>query len=368
MAKIIKNDTSRDPAVFEVAYLTDLHEVENTISTRIDGIEESIGFIESSIASDEGILNSLVTDMMDAQSTINSLVMDLGSITTALGAGYNQGTMNFEGMGTYISEATDITQALIALDRELGYAPMSIADTVSWVTDITNNLGSFWHDGGWGVTEDRYWSFSDPETHYLSAVTSEYGPPTLTDALIALDTAIYNAGTAGAVTLSARATAETGYASTYDLHQGGVLKGSINIPKDFLVKSAALSTVTTADVPYAGAKVGDKYIDFVINAKDASATAEHIYLPVNDLVDVYTAQANATQVQLAIDSNNVISATIVAGSVGTTELANNAVTTAKIANRAVNSDKIGLVDSATNKLYTIQVASGRLQLAEIAAD
>ena len=149
--------------------------------------------------------------------------------------------------------------------------------------------------------------------------------------------------TESVVTVEQQAQAETGYASTYVVKQNGTQVGAkINIPKDFLVKSAEIKTVTVADEPYEGAEVGDKYIDFVINAKDASATAEHIYLPVNELVDVYTAEAGATQVQLAIDSSNEISATIVAGSIGTTELANDAVTTVKIADDAVTADKVSI--------------------------
>lgn len=92
------------------------------------------------------------------------------------------------------------------------------------------------------------------------------------------------------VTVAKDATATTGYAASYTISVNDTpLATKIDIPKDFLVKSATLETVTTADVPYSGAVVGDKYIDFVINAKDASETAEHIYLPVNDLVDVYNA-------------------------------------------------------------------------------
>lgn len=106
------------------------------------------------------------------------------------------------------------------------------------------------------------------------------------------------------------ATATTGMFATYHLTADGVNTGTaIDIPKDFLVKSATLETVVTADVPYQGAQVGDKYIDFVINAKDASETAEHIYLPVNDLVDVYTGSnaidvSNANVISLIVDSTN----------------------------------------------------------------
>ncbi len=62
----------------------------------------------------------------------------------------------------------------------------------------------------------------------------------------------------------------------------------INIPKDFLVNSADILEVEEADQPYDGAEVGDLYIDFVVNSKNADDTATHIYLPVNELVDVYT--------------------------------------------------------------------------------
>lgn len=82
---------------------------------------------------------------------------------------------------------------------------------------------------------------------------------------------------------------EQGIFATYHLTKDGENIGeAINIPKDFLVKSGELKEVEEAGKPYAAAEVGDKYIDFVVNTKDASETDEHIYIPVSDLVDVYT--------------------------------------------------------------------------------
>lgn len=113
---------------------------------------------------------------------------------------------------------------------------------------------------------------------------------TVEKALVALKEASDKGGTGSVVNVKKLDTAETGYIATYQVTQGGNPVGvNINIPKDFLVKSATLETVTKADTPYTGAKVGDKYIDFVVNSKDTSATDDHIYLPVNDLVDVYLA-------------------------------------------------------------------------------
>ena len=86
---------------------------------------------------------------------------------------------------------------------------------------------------------------------------------------------------------------------------------------------------------------------------------EPLFINVGTLIDIYTAKASATQVQLAINSSTrEISATIVAGSVGTTELADNAVTTAKIADGNVSLAKLsssvqtslGKADSAVQSI------------------
>lgn len=88
------------------------------------------------------------------------------------------------------------------------------------------------------------------------------------------------------VTVEKQSSAESGYAHTYVIKQGGTQVGSkINIPKDFLVKSASVKTVTTADTPVQGYVVGDKYLDFVVNSKDNTATDEHLYVLVSELVD-----------------------------------------------------------------------------------
>lgn len=136
------------------------------------------------------------------------------------------------------------------------------------------------------------------------------------------------------------------FSKRYGIYQGatgtssspvaGEKLADIDVPKDMVVESGSVGTVVTPDVPYAGAVPGDKYIDLVI----ANATSDHIYIPANSLVDVYTAKQNATQIQLAIDSNNVISATVVAGSIGATELASDAVTTAKILDANITTAKI----------------------------
>ncbi|MBO6304496.1 MAG: hypothetical protein J6M62_05375 [Selenomonadaceae bacterium] len=125
-----------------------------------------------------------------------------------------------------------------------------------------------------------------------------------------------------AVTVEKLETATEGYAHSYAVKQNGVQVGAtINIPKDFLVKSATVETVATADTPVAGYTVGQKYLDFVVNTVDGDATAQHIYLLVDELVDVYKAGngielgANNT-FSVKIDATNANGLSVSANGVG----------------------------------------------------
>ena len=117
-----------------------------------------------------------------------------------------------------------------------------------------------------------------------------------------------------------KSTPTTGYFATYTLQSRNGDSGTwadvvgaepIDIPKDYLVKSGEVKTVTAADKAAGGIfendpdfLEGDKYIDFVVNVKEGTATDEHLYINVKDLVDVYTAGDG-----IGIDSNNEISVT-----------------------------------------------------------
>ena len=140
-----------------------------------------------------------------------------------------------------------------------------------------------------------------------------------TETVASVDTKVKNLTTSSAITVEKLATAETGFLSSYVIKQGGTKVGNtINIPKDYLVKSAALKTA--ADNILSGSDVvvakGNKYIDFVVNTKEGTDTESHIYLDVTTLVDVYGVTANAKEVQLALDTTtNKFSATLVDGGI-----------------------------------------------------
>lgn len=102
------------------------------------------------------------------------------------------------------------------------------------------------------------------------------------------------------ITLKALTTANGGYLKTYQLQgsDGNPIGDQIDIPKDLVVKSGEVKSVTTADTPYEGAVIGDKYIELIIANKEGSP----IYIPVKDLVDVYKGVSGVT-----VDGSNNIS-------------------------------------------------------------
>ena len=116
---------------------------------------------------------------------------------------------------------------------------------------------------------------------------------------------------------------------SYTLKQGNETIGTIDIPKDLVVTEG--SVVTNPD-----GQADGTYIKLVI-----ANQAEPLYINVGTLVDIYKAAAGASQVQVAINTaTREISATIVAGSIGTTEIADSAVVTSKIADANVTRVKL----------------------------
>lgn len=115
-------------------------------------------------------------------------------------------------------------------------------------------------------------------------------------------------------------TTDSTIAKRYIFSQCGSEIGRIDLAKELVVSGGSVGEVTVADTPYAGAKVGDKYIELIIANQETP-----IYVPAKDLVDIYTAKALTTEttdeVQVAISNTNEISATLVDGKIAKTKLA-----------------------------------------------
>ena len=138
------------------------------------------------------------------------------------------------------------------------------------------------------------------------------------------------------------------YASSYTFKQLGEDIETINIPKDMVVSAGAVVDVADNQI-----KVNDdpetylaagKYIQLTL----ANATSDKIYIPVKELVDVYTSAQNAAEVQVSISASNEISAVIVDGSVGTAKLTDNSVTNAKLAKAAAYTVKANNTNAEAN--------------------
>lgn len=140
---------------------------------------------------------------------------------------------------------------------------------------------------------------------------------------------VNDAATAAEITVE-ESTTDSTYAKVYTIKQNGTAKGTINIPKDMVVKSGTVET-----------NPDDEHLGTFLVLTLANATEDKVYINVGTLVDIYTPAAKATQVQLAINTaTREISATIVAGSITNVELAENAITTAKIADGNVTLTKL----------------------------
>lgn len=142
-------------------------------------------------------------------------------------------------------------------------------------------------------------------------------------------------GEAGLVTVEETSNAD--YAKVYTIKQGGASVGSISIPKDMVVQSGE---VVTNPSGYAEGT----YLKLVL----ANSDNTEVFINVGTLVDIYKAKKDATQVQLAIDSaTREISASIVAGSIGVAEIADNAIVTSKVADGNITLAKLSTTVQAS---------------------
>ena len=203
---------------------------------------------------------------------------------------------------------TEIDASIDALQAKDTEIDASIDRLDSSVTALENSMTNLTYvqtiEGGNGIDAQVTSSGTNNITYTISTVVDSSTVFNTGDGLSALSYKIEELGTP-----------TTGYLKSYQLTQhnpstgADVSVGIINIPKDFLVKSGTVEEVTAPDEPYQDAVVGDKYavvgdkyIDFVINSKNADDTDSHVYIPVKDLVDVYTGSTYIT-----VNNDNSIS-------------------------------------------------------------
>ena len=133
-------------------------------------------------------------------------------------------------------------------------------------------------------------------------------PASNADTITSLKQSINNLSSASNVTVEKQTSAETGYLATYVVKQNGTQVGvKINIPKDFLVKSGQVRLANSTDVQNNPSLIENqtKVLDFVVNTLEGDGVESHIIIPVNELVDTYTAGNG-----IAVSNSNVISVAV----------------------------------------------------------
>ena len=133
---------------------------------------------------------------------------------------------------------------------------------------------------------------------------------------------------------------------SYTLKQGGSEIGVINIPKDMVVN-------------------GGSYADGNLTLNIANG--KPVVIPVADLIDLYTG-GSTIEIAVDVDSENVISATLVDGGVTTAKIANGAITTAKIADDNVTTAKILDANVTTAKIADRAVTTAKIALGSVGED
>lgn len=153
-----------------------------------------------------------------------------------------------------------------------------------------------------------------------------------------VESALSDATAAGKVTLSVATTTE-GYLKTYEIKQGNTSLGKIDIPNDLVVTAGEI-------VVNPSGQAAGTYLKLTIANQD-----EPVYINVKDLVDVYTGGTGAT-VNIAVSDKNVITGTVVSGSIGSTQLDSATKASLKLADTALQEDAITGLTSSVSQAST----------------
>ena len=237
-------------------------------------------------------------------------------ISSSDSSAYNFSSIEGDVVTTYsISSANAVTKTTtnLATDTEVstavttaeGYADTLVGDLSDLDTTDKTDVVSAINEVKASADDAK-----DASNVSITDTAGNYSSGNVEGALAEVATMISDAIGGAEVTVDDSVTT-TGYLKSYRFYQGddgthssANLIATIDIPKDFLVKSGSV-----VENP-AGQPAGT-YIALVLNTKDGSGTDETIYINVGDLIE-YVTGGDTAEVSVSVDSTtHVVTATIV---------------------------------------------------------
>ena len=261
--------------------------------TVTEQIQNAVDALKGTLAQDDATTLEAINDELDGiDSEISTLKGDVntaGSVAKAVKDG-------IDAIGTGTAQG------------ETGKAIVSVTQTNGVVTATAGNINA--------ANVNVNWPTPAEGEDALSATADAQA------ALIEIFNKIKNNKEAGAVKVFNASNEKVSQikadGTTYTIKQGSDVVATVNIAADMVVNAGSVITATAADVAIdSNVIVGQKYIKLTL----ANST-DILYIPVNELYKDHTTEQNATKIQLNIDANNVISASVVTGSIEETDLTN----------------------------------------------
>ena len=215
--------------------------------------------------------------------------------------------------------------------EDLAAAILNITSNTSNITNIKEQLQKLTDGAGEGSIK----SMIDTAVAEVEAKigTLNLLKTTAKGNLVAAINELYDAEASGGVANHITMTEEPitpGMLKSYTLKQGEQTIGTIDIPKDMVIKGARVEEVLVEDTH----PVGTYLVLTIQNAEE-----DEVWVNVGKLVDIYEVAEDTTNVKLTINEHK-IKAEIEEGKITDKELADNAVTTTKIADDNITTEKI----------------------------
>lgn len=268
--------------------------VDNDIKTAIEGLDATVG--TQTVTTGKHV----AVQVVEADGKLSALTVTENDIASADNLDALSGVVaTFSGnVETAIEEAVDsaATYTNSKIDAEVTRANAAYA-AKTYETKVDNFIGTDTSKTARQIAEEEKANAITSASSMDAALKTELiGDMTgETKTLGGLEDRIDAIDTGMAVTMATTPTTE-GYLKSYIFTQGNTTIGTVDIPKDFLLKSGSV-------VKNPAGQPEGTYLDLVINVASGSATDQHVYINVADLCDAYTGD-NST---IEVSTGNVIS-------------------------------------------------------------